>query len=231
MSASFRRIERREWWLWASGFTITLLLTVGLASFLLSDTRFEQGSDQVPYIFDTPIVVRGLVGLVLLFDLYTIYQHFLIHRIRRQLLEREELFQLISENATDMIAIVDMKGKRIFNSLSYSKVLGYSPEELAATPAFENIHPADRERVQRAADDALRSGIGKTLDYRLRDKNGAWITLESTASVIHDAQGLPAKLLIVNRNITERKRAEEVQRRSEADFRSLIEDAPYGIYR
>src|SRR5256886_11540752 len=30
---------------------------------------------------------------------------------------------------------------------------------------------------------------------------------------------------------TERKRAEEALQRSEADFRSMVEDAPYGIYR
>src|ERR1700677_1350059 len=166
LRSNFRRVERREWWLWASASIITLLLTAGLASSLVSSDHLDQYRDQpLSWYSAPPQAIRALVALVFLFDLYTIYQHFLIHRIRRQLLEREELFQLISENATDMIAIVDMKGKRIFNSLSYSKVLGYSSEELAATPAFENIHPADRERVQRAADDALRSGIGKTLDY------------------------------------------------------------------
>src|SRR6185437_3281578 len=62
----------------------------------------------------SPNIIRGLVGLVFLFDLYTIYQHLMIYRIRRQLLHREELFHLISENAADMIAVVDMEGKRIF---------------------------------------------------------------------------------------------------------------------
>ena len=178
-----------------------------------------------------PQAMRGLVGLVFLFDLYTIYQHLLIHRIRRQLVEREELFHLISENAADMIAVVDMEGKRLFNSLSYQKVLGYSPEELQASSAFEQIHPDDRERVKKAAEDARRSGIGKTLEYRLRHKNGTWLVLESTSSVIRNAEGEPEKLVIVNRDITERKRAEEALRRSEADFRSVVEDAPYGIYR
>ena len=51
--------------------------------------------------------VRGLVAMVLLFDIYTIYQQVQIYRIRRQLAEREELFRLISENAADMIALVD----------------------------------------------------------------------------------------------------------------------------
>jgi PAS domain S-box-containing protein len=155
----------------------------------------------------------------------------LIHRIRRELVEREELFHLISENAADMIAVVDTNGKRLFNSISYQKVLGYSPEELQASSAFEQIHPDDHERVKRAAEQARSTGVGRTLQYRIRHKNGNWLVLESTSSVIRNAKGEPEKLVIVNRDTTERKRAEEALRRSEADFRSVVEDAPYGIYR
>jgi len=228
LRANFRRIERREWWLWAAAFIITLLLTVALASFLLPGEHIHQDSYSQNVL---PQAIRGLVGLVFLFDLYTIYQHLMIHRIRRELVQREELFHLISENAADMIAVVDMHGKRLFNSLSYEKVLGYTPEELAASSAFEQIHPDDRARVKRAAEEAQRSGLGATLEYRLRHKNGSWLVLESTSSVIRNTKGEPEKLVIVNRDVTERKRAEEALRRSEADFRSVVEDAPYGIYR
>jgi two-component system cell cycle sensor histidine kinase/response regulator CckA len=226
--ANFRRIERREWWLWAAAAIITLLLTLGLASFLLPNAHLQQDYYTQNVL---PQAMRGLVGLVFLFDLYTIYQYLLIHRIRRQLLEREELFHLISDNAADMIAVVDMNGKRIYNSLSYQRVLGYSPEELQASSAFEQIHPDDRERVKKAADEARLSGIGKTLEYRLRHKNGEWLVLESTSSVIRNERGEPEKLVIVNRDVSERKRAEEALRRSETGFKSVVEDAPYGIYR
>ncbi len=225
---NFRRIERREWWLWATAFVVTLLLTVALASFLLPKTGLQEDLYQVMVL---PQAVRGLLGLVFLFDLYTIYQHLLIHRIRRQLVEREELFHLISENAADMIAIVDVEGKRIYNSLSYQKVLGYTSEELQASSAFEQIHPDDQERIRKAAESALQSGVGSTLEYRLRHKNGTWLVLESRSSVILDAKGIPEKLVIVNRDITERKRAEEALMRSEAGFRFVVEDAPYGVYR
>lgn len=218
---NFRRIERREWWLWAAAIFITFLLTIALASFLLPDAAVHQDFYSLDLV---PQAVRGLVGLVFLFDLYTIYQHLLIHRIRRELVEREELFHLISQNAADMIAVVDMEGKRLFNSLSYEKVIGYSPEELQSSSAFEQIHPDDRERVKNAVEDARRSGVGSTLEYRFRHKDGTWLVLESTSSVIRNAEGEPEKFVIVNRNITERKRAE-------ADFRSVVEDAPYGIYR
>src|SRR5215510_2340678 len=186
LRANFRRIERREWWLWAIAFLITLLLTVALASFLLPAGTIHQDSYSQSVL---PQAIRGLVGLVFLFDLYTIYQHLLIHRIRKQLVEREELFHLISENAADMIAVVDMEGQRLFNSLSYQKVLGYSPEELQASPVFEQIHPDDRERVRKAAEEARNSGIGKTLEYRIRHKDGTWMVLESTSSLIRNARG------------------------------------------
>jgi two-component system, cell cycle sensor histidine kinase and response regulator CckA len=228
LRANFRQIERREWWLWAAAAIITLLLTIGLASFLLPNANLHQDFYSLNVL---PQAMRGLVALVFLFDLYTIYQHLLIYRIRRELLQREELFHLISENAADMIAVVDMEGRRIYNSLSYQKALGYSPEELQASSSFEQIHPDDRERVKESTEDARRSGIGKTLEYRLRHKNGTWLVLESTSSVIRNTKGEPEKLVIVNRDVTERKRAEEALRRSEAGFRSVVEDAPYGIYR
>jgi PAS domain S-box-containing protein len=226
--ANFRKTERREWWLWAVAFAITTVLLIGLVSFFLPGGQNYMGRRTEDV---SPVMMRGLVGLVFLFDLYTIYQHLLIHRIRKQLIEREEIFQLISENAADMIAVVDLEGHRLFNSMSYQKVLGYSPEELAASSAYAQIHPDNRERVKRSADNARLTGIGQTLDYRFRHKNGTWLVLESTSSVIRDEKGLPEKLVLVNRDVTKRKETEDALRRSEADFRSVVEYAPYGIFR
>lgn len=221
-------MERREWWLWAVALVITLVLTCGLISFLLPNTQIHQDFVERTSF---PEAIKALVALVFLFDLYTIYQHFMIYQIRKQLVEREALFHLISENAADMIAVVDMEGRRIYNSLSYQSVLGYSPEELQASSAFEQIHPEDRERVEKAAEEARLLGTGKTLEYRFRHKNGNWLFIESTSSVIHNAKGEPEMLVIVNRDTTERKKSEEALRRSEMGFRSVIEDAPYGIFR
>ncbi|MGD1216739.1 MAG: EAL domain-containing protein, partial [Terriglobales bacterium] len=128
----------------------------------------------------------------------------------RQLAERDQLFQLISENAADMIALVDSDGRRLYNSPAYLKVLGYSPEDLKATSSIEQIHPDDRPRVLKAAEKARLSGRGERMEYRVRHKDGSWRTLESTASAIRNAKGQTDKLVIVNRDITERKRAEEM---------------------
>src|SRR6202049_1780053 len=234
-SVHFRRMDRREWWLWSAAVAVTLLLTVGLASFLLPGLKLLPGLGEIDGGQTTfsmlPQVVRGLLGLVLIFDIYTLYQQLQIHRIRRKLVQREELFRLISENAADLIAVVDMQGNRIYNSLSYEKVLGYSAEELRNSSSFDQIHPDDRERVKEGAQEARATGMGRPMEYRIRHKDGTWRTLESTASVIRNSELEPEKLVIVNRDITERKRTAEALARSEASFRSVIVDAPYGIFR
>jgi len=225
---SLSRIERREWILWSTAIIITLLLTLGIAAFAWPLLHSTEQSDSFT---DLRVKLTGLCGVVLLFDLYTIYQQLQIHRIRRRLMESEQLFRLISENAADLIAVVNVEGKRLYNSKSYERVLGYSPEDLLKSSSFEQIHPEDRDRVRAASLEARQTGVGKTLEYRMRHKNGSWRVLESKASVILSPAGVPDNLVIVNRDITERKRVEQALRLSEASFRSVIEDAPYGIYR
>src|SRR6266446_4906100 len=223
-----RRIEQREWWLWATAVIITLLLTAGILSFL---PPLLHSGEQSESAFTLQRAMWGLVGIVLLFDLYTVYQQLQLHRTRRRLFEREELFQLIGENVADMIAVVDVEGKRLYNSPSYHKVLGYTAEELKSSSSFDQIHPDDLNRVREAAAAAQRTGVGKPLEYRIRHKDGTWRVLESNASVIRSRAGEPERLVIVNRDITERKEAAESLRLTESGFRSMIEDAPYGIFR
>jgi diguanylate cyclase (GGDEF)-like protein/PAS domain S-box-containing protein len=147
-----------------------------------------------------------LLGVLILLVLY---QQFHIYWIHRESRKKEEIFQIVTENAADMIALVDTKGRRFYNSPSYKRILGYSPAELSETSSFEQIHPDDRFRVLDAAREARESGVGKRLEYRIRHKDGSWRVLESVASTIRDGKGEVAKLVIVNRDITERKRAEQ----------------------
>src|SRR5579862_2357897 len=206
-----RIIERRDWMLWACAVLITLLLSAGIASFEFPAVHFYRPEFDFSPIGDT---VLGLVGMVLLFDIYTVYQHFQIQGVRKQLLEREEIFRLITENAADMIAVVDAKGRRLYNSPSYKKILGYNPDELRGTTATDQIHPEDQEKVLKAATNALRTGVGTSLEYRMCHKNGVWRTLESRATTIL-RDGLVEKLVIVNRDITERKQLEEQFRQAQ----------------
>jgi diguanylate cyclase (GGDEF)-like protein/PAS domain S-box-containing protein len=200
-----QQVERREWWLWGFAVAVTLVLTAGIVSLTFPGNHLLGNSEWL----DLKEWVRGLACLVLLFDVYTIYQQLQIQRIRRELTERNHLFEVITENAADMIAVVDCDGNRLYNSPSYQKVLGYSPEELKLSASVDQIHPEDRQRVLEAAARAKITGRGERLEYRMCHKDGTWRILESVATAIQDEEGVIQRLVIVNRDITERKRAEE----------------------
>jgi diguanylate cyclase (GGDEF)-like protein len=82
---TMRRMDRREWWLWSYAIAVTLLLLVAVASFAFP--ALLSGAD-TDYSFFLNQAVRGLVGMVLIFNVYVIYQQLQISRIRRQLTDQ-----------------------------------------------------------------------------------------------------------------------------------------------
>ena len=80
-----RRLDRQQWWMWSSAFMVILLLTIGVASFSFpSLMRMGEGT----YSFFLSQAVRSLIGLVLIFAVYTIYQQHQINKIRGQLADQ-----------------------------------------------------------------------------------------------------------------------------------------------
>src|SRR5450755_275570 len=201
-----QQVERREWWLWGFAVTVTLVLTAGIVSLTFPGNHLLHSFEWL----NLKEWVRGLACLVLLFDVYSVYQQLQLQRIRRELSRRNQLFEVITENAADMIAVVDCAGNRLYNSPAYQKVLGYSSEELKLTSSVEQIHHEDQQRVLEAAEKARLTGRGEQLEYRMRHKDGTWRILESVATAIPNEEGQIDRLVIVNRDITERKRAEEM---------------------
>lgn len=138
--------------------------------------------------------------------------------------QSEERFRLITENLTDLVAVLDVEGRRLYNSPSYRHVLG-DPEKLRGSCSFEEIHRDDRERVRASFQRTVRTGTGERLEYRLVSLTGEVRHIESQGNVIRDDQGQVSKVLVVSRDVTERQRAEEARRETERKYRELVEHA------
>ena len=122
--------------------------------------------------------------------------------------QNQEIFHLITENVSDLIALVDSDGKRIYNSASYRHILG-DPGSLKGTDSMMEIHPDDRERISNVFRETMRTGIGQRSEYRFLAKDGSVRYIESQGNVIHDGSASRPRLLVVSRDVTERKLAEE----------------------
>jgi predicted signal transduction protein with EAL and GGDEF domain len=79
--ASMGQIDRREWWLWSSAISVMLLLAVGIASFALP--ALLSGFDSLHALL-LDHAVRGLFGLVFVFNIYVVYEQIQINRIRQE---------------------------------------------------------------------------------------------------------------------------------------------------
>jgi diguanylate cyclase (GGDEF)-like protein len=87
-----RRIDRRDWWVRGYSIFVILLLTFAVISLTLPSVL--SGAETIFKIKFTEAVF-GLITLIVLFNIYSIYQEVLIKRLRRQLLEKQDQFYIL----------------------------------------------------------------------------------------------------------------------------------------
>ena len=122
--------------------------------------------------------------------------------------EQLDFFHLIADNIGDFIAVLDPQGRRLYNSPSYLRFFGET-RDLVGTDSFAEIHPDDQERLKQIFGETVRTGEGRQTHYRFLKADGEIREMESAGSVIRDSQGQVERVLVVSRDVTERKRIED----------------------
>ncbi len=158
-------------------------------------------------------------------------------RVEERLRESEERFRMLTENASDIVVVLDAEGRISYASPSVRPVGGYAPEELIGKNVAELTHPDDLPLVTDALSTALaRPEERVSREVRIRNSSGDWLYFDVIG--INLLEEAAIRGFVVNaRNITGRKRAEaalraseERERRRATELQALMEAVPAAIF-
>jgi PAS domain S-box-containing protein len=145
------------------------------------------------------------------------------YNANKRLEESEELHRLLSENSRDLVCLHDPKGIYLYVSNALEEMLGYSPDELVGSSAYDLLHPDDVQIVKDAVEvTALERRQNTNVQHRKRHRDGYYIWVETSIKLITDRDGNVVKLQSSSRDITERRLAEDALKKSEKKYRDLI---------
>jgi two-component system sensor histidine kinase ChiS len=146
-------------------------------------------------------------------------------RIQDALRDSRERYRLLAENSTDMIARQRPDGTYVYMSPACLLVLGYPVEEMINRHEVDFSHPDDVGVIEEIIGSLEQRPEKISYTYRARHKDGHYVWLETTSSLVRDGNTKTAlELISVSRNITDRKRAEEALQRAHDELEIRVQE-------
>jgi len=134
--------------------------------------------------------------------------------------ETQDLYRLIAQNSTDIISRHDPTGIFLYVSPACVQVVGYQPEDLIGTSPRHLYYRQDWRNLAKAYRTITMQTATCSVTYRIRTKQGGYLWLESNCRAIRQNDQIK-EIVVVSRDITERKQREEEIQQSEATIREL----------
>ncbi len=149
--------------------------------------------------------------------------------LEEKLKHSEERYELISENANDLISILNQNLKfEYMNEKPCLLTLGYSRDEIIRKSVLDFVHPDDKKNAIKKLVDGLEKGKN-VLELRIKHKKGYWVWIEVKGNAFKDKDG-KIKGILIGRDITERKEANRRIKESEEKYRTIFNASPEFIY-
>ncbi|MFN6377744.1 MAG: PAS domain S-box protein [Flavobacteriales bacterium] len=151
-------------------------------------------------------------------------------RVLETLSWSEQRFKSLVANISDVITLLDIQGKILYQSASIKNVLGYDEEELVGRSVWEFVHPDDLEHVADIFKESVRiEGYSVLIEFRFKSKSGRYIQMEAQGN--NQLANPAIKGVVVNsRDITERKAAEEELRAKNVQLEKTNEEIDRFVY-
>jgi diguanylate cyclase (GGDEF)-like protein/PAS domain S-box-containing protein len=128
-----------------------------------------------------------------------------IKTAERELLKSQEKYKLITENAFDIIQIIDPNGVVQYVSPSNERILGYKSLEILNQKYYKYIHHDDKTLLEKGLNYLIAGEEPSPIEFRFRHQNGQYIWVEGTTTIVRE-DGEIKQFIMIARDITERKR-------------------------
>ena len=147
--------------------------------------------------------------------------------------QSDEKFRIITENTTDVIALLDMDFNIIYLSPSVEKIRGYTLEEAMSQKPEQILTPASLHKFLEMARNIIpgeKAGTSRISSYPAIEleqvhKNGSTVWVELSFSFLKDVNNKSTGIVTVSRDVTQRKKVEDSLRKSEELYKSLISNS------
>ncbi len=138
-----------------------------------------------------------------------------------RLRESEERYRALFDRSMDCVFLHDVAGRFLDANPATLKLFGYQTEEVTSLSFQDLLDPEELPRAQQTLEELAKTGRQRSMtEFRVRRKDGSYVDLETTSSVIMH-EGRPYAVQGIARDITERKRLEQELRQGYQSLAAL----------
>jgi PAS domain S-box-containing protein len=149
---------------------------------------------------------------------------------QEELQKQTSRLDLLFEQAPEAVAVLTTDDRIVRVNKEFTRMFGYEPDEVLQRPVNDLIVPEAEIESSRAYTRLLKQGGRVEVETVRRRKDGTQIDVSLLAISVRTTSGERVVNYAIYRDITERKRAEERLRESEARFQAMADTAPVLIW-
>jgi len=140
----------------------------------------------------------------------------------------EQRFRSLVQRGSDMIKVLDANANFTYISPTVKNVLGFEPDDMVGKNAFDFIHPNDLPYTKEQFNIIKNKEYIELMPFRFKDANNKWRWIETKLTNLIDDISING-IVANSRDITEKKRAQEIIKASEERYRNLFFNNPMAI--